>query len=1041
MISKFFIERPRFAIVLAIIIVLAGIFAIRVLPLKEYPTLAPVRIVVKAYYPGADAETILKTVATPLESAINGAPNLIYMISRASSSGQMELHAYFKVGTNPENAKIEVNNRINKVLSSLPEEVRRLGLEVREMSPDLLSVFFFVSKNGMRDTTALSNFVDIYVIDELKRISGIGDVINWLQQKYSIRVWLLPDKLAKYGLTPEDVYKAIMDANRQFFGGTLKGEPLYKKNLFTFTVLGEGRFKSVEQFKNIIIKTGKNLGFLKLKDVAKVELGAERYVTSSFYKNEPGVPVAIYLKPGANALNVHEEIVKKLKELSKNFPPDIQYHEVFTVTKFIKESIKEVIFTLVFSIILVVFVIYLFLGKLRTTLIPALAIPVCIIGSFAGFYIFGFSINLLTLFGLVLAIGLVVDDAIVVIENAERILEETKISPKEAVILSMKEITSPIIAIVFVLCSVFIPSAFVGGFSGRFYMQFAITITITMVLSGIVALTLTPALCAYILKQKEKPPILPIRIFEKIIKKLRNSYVKTSAILIRYKTVGLLLFTFITLGSIYFLSHFPSGLVPYEDKGILLFGGKLPPGSSLKRTSDTIKTINSILSTKNYLTNWGSVGGIGLDTSLPRSDSFLGFVNLKPWDERPLLPVILKQLFKAFSKISSAWVFIAPIPPISGMGMVGGFEAYITDTTGGSLKKLMEYSQKFVKESQKYPQLMFVRTAESFNVPVYKIYVNREKAKTYGVNISKIYQTINMIFGQAYVNDVNLYGRTFHVNIEGYWKYRENLGDYKYVYVRNLKGKLIPISNFIEIKKEVSSPILEKFNMFPAVKVSGMGAPGYSSGEILKIVKEIAKKVLPPGYKLNFVGMSYFETKEKAKTTLVFLTTFLFVYLLLVALYESWSLPFCILVTVPIGIFGASLIFFLASQFSPLPLANNIFFKIGLLTISGLVAKNAILLVEFAETARKQGKDLLSATLEGAKIRFRPIIMTSFAFIAGALPLIFSLGAGAMSRITIGLTVISGMLFATIFGIFFIPLFYYLTVKSMIFIKTKLRKV
>ncbi len=1034
MISKFFVERPRFAIVLSIIVILAGIFAIHGLPLKEYPNLAPVRIVVRAYYPGADADTILKTVATPLESAINGAPNLIYMISKASSSGQMELHAYFAVGTNPESAKIEVNNRINQVLSSLPADVRKLGIEVREMSPDLLSVFFFTSKNGVRSNTAVSNFVDINVVDELKRVPGVGDIVNWLHRKYSIRVWLIPDKLAKYGLTPEDVYKAIMDANNQFFGGSLSAEPNPKKNVFTFTVLGEGRFKKVKQFEDIILKKDKDIGFLRLKDVARVELGAENYVVASFYKTEPGVPIGIYLKPGANALNVHERIVQKLKELSKSFPPDITYHEVFTITKFIKASIEEVIFTLIFSIILVTFVIYLFIGKLRTTLIPALAIPVSILGAFAGFYIFHFSINLLTLFGLVLAIGLVVDDAIVVIENAERIIEEKNLPPKEAVIESMKEITSPIIAIVFVLSSVFIPSAFVGGFSGRFYMQFALTITITMVLSGFVALTLTPALCAYILKQRDKPPILPIRIFENLLKRIRNLYVSGSEKAIRYKLLSILLFIGISVASFYFLSRIPTGLVPYEDKGILLFGGKLPPGAALKRTEATIKKINLILKNEPDVKNWGSVAGIDLDTALPRTDSFLGFVNLKPWDQRPMLPITLKRLFKQFSQIRSANVFIAPIPPVSGMGMVGGFEAYIQDTTGGSLKKLMEYAKKFVQEAKKYPGLMFVRASEQLNVPAYKIYVDRDKAKAYGVSISQIYKTIAMIFGQVYVNDVNFYGRAFHVNIEGWWKYRMNPQDYRYVYVRNFKGKLIPISTFIKVKRIVYSPILEKFNMFPAVKISGMAAPGYTSSQVLKVVKEIAEKVLPPGYHLKFTGMSYFETKEKAKTKIVFLVTFIFVYLLLVALYESWLLPIAILFTVPIGIFGASAVFYLIYTFSPIPLENDIFFKVGLLTITGLVAKNAILLVEFAEMERKKGKSLLKAALEGAKVRFRPIVMTSFAFIAGAFPLVLSRGAGAMSRITIGLTVISGMLFATIVGIFFIPLFYYIIVKiSQIF--------
>ena len=1028
MFSKFFIERPRFAAVLSILIVLAGIFAIRVLPLKEYPNLAPVQIIVRAYYPGADADTILKTVATPIEAAINGAPNLIYIISSASSSGALEMQVFFNVGTDPEEAKIEVNNRINRALSKLPEEVKRLGIEVRERSPDMLSVLFFVSKGGVRSTVSLSSYLDIHVIDELKRVPGIGDVINWLQRRYSIRVWLLPDKLAEYHLTPTDVYRAILDQNEQFFGGSLSASPMQKKTYFSFTVVGEGRLKTVNQFKNIIIKSLPDGSALRLKDVAKVEMGAERYTTISYYKNTPGVPIGIYLRPGANALEVHKRLIKTLKELAKTFPSDIKYYEVFTITKFIKASIEEVIFTLIFSVILVMLVIYVFLGKVRTAIIPALAIPVSIVGAFAGFYAFGFSINLLTLFALVLAIGLVVDDAIVVIENAERIIEEEGLPPKEAVIKSMSEITSPIIAIVFVLCSVFIPSAFSGGFSGRFYMQFALTITLTMVLSGFVALTLTPALCAYILRQKEKPPILPIRIFESIVSKTREVYVRGSEKVIKFYPLSILVFLAIVVSSFYFISKIPTGLVPYEDKGVLLYGGKLPPGSSLQRTGEVLKEIGAIFKKNPYLVNWGSIGGIDLDTTLPRTDSFLGFVNLKDWSKRPMLPVILKRIIKDFSNIKSAWVFCAPIPPISGMGMVGGFEAYIQDTTGGKLTRLAYYAQKFVEEASKRPELMFVRSSISFNVPTYKIIVDREKAKAYKVSISELYRTIAMLFGQFYVNDFNMYGRTFHVNLEAYWKYRRNPEDYRYVYVRAMDGKLIPLASLIKVKKVAFSPILQKFNMFPAIKISGMARPGYTSGQVLKAVEEVAKKVLPPGYKLSYSGMSYFEVKEKAKTGMIFLVTFIFVYLLLVALYESWILPITILFTVPIGIFGAAFVFYLSTLVLPMPLENNIFFKIGLLTIAGLVAKNAILLVEFAEMERKKGTDLLSATLYAARVRFRPIIMTSFAFIAGAVPLLLSLGAGAMSRITVGLTVIAGMLFATIFGIFFIPLFYYLIV-------------
>lgn len=1029
MFSQFFIERPKFTAVISIIIVIAGILAIKVLPLKEYPTLSPVQIVVRAYYPGADAETILKTVATPLESAINGAPGLIYMISTASSSGQMEIYAYFEIGTNPESAKVEVNNRVNQVLGKLPEEVRRLGIEVREESPDILAVYYFISEGGIRDVVDVSNFVDINVVDEIKRIKGVGDVINWLNKKYSFRIWLKPDKLAKYHLTPIDVYRAIASQNKQFFGGGLANEPIKRKTYFSFTVLGESRLKRPEQFENIIIKANPDGSFLKLKDVARIELSSESFDTVSFYKNIPAIPIGIYLRPGANALEVAEKVSQKLKELSKNFPPDIKYYRVFSTVKFIKEAIKEVVFTLIFAVFLVMFVLYLFLGRLRSTIIPTLAIPVSIIGAFAGFYVFGFSINLLTLFGLVLAIGCVVDDAIVVIENTERIIREENLPPKQAVIKSMKEITSPIIAIVLVLSSVFIPSAFTGGFTGRFYQQFALTITITMFLSGLTALTLTPALCAYILKQKEKPPILPVRIFERFFEKTRNFYVKGSKFFIKVYPFTVPVFILIFVLAFWFISKLPTGLVPYEDKGVLIYGGKLPPGASLKRTTEVIKEINKILEKDPDLIEWGSVGGIDLDTVQPRTDAFLGFIHLKDWDKRPMLPVTLNRLIHNFSTIRSAEVFCAPVPPISGMGFIGGFEVYIQDRTGGSLKKFAEYVNKFVQEANKRPELMFVRSSINFNVPTYKITVDREKASSYKVNIDDIYRTLAMLFGRFYVNDFNLYGKTFHVNLQADWEFREDIKDYSYIYVRSLTGDLVPLSSLIKVERISFSPVLQRFNMFPAIKVSGMAKPGYTSGDAIKAVEEISRKVLPPGYTLGWSGMSYYEVKTKAKTTLIFGLTFLFVYLVLTALYESWVLPVIILFTVPIGVFGAAFMFYLIPHILPIPLENDIFFKIGLLTIAGLVAKNAILLVEFAEMERKRGVDLLSAVLNAARIRYRPIMMTSFAFIAGAIPLLLTTGAGAMSRIIVGITVISGMFFATIFGIFFIPLFYYLTIR------------
>lgn len=1029
MISRFFIERPRTAAVLAIVIILAGVLSIQVLPVKEYPTLTPPQITVTAVYPGADAETIGKTVAAPLEEAINGVENMIYMTSTASSSGVLNMSIFFEVGTDSNVAKMDVNNRVQTALSKLPEAVRRQGLQVRERSPDLLKVFAFVSEGNKRDMVSLSNYIIINILDDIKRVPGVGDAIVFDEKRYSIRVWLKPDKLARLGLTPVDVFNAVSSQNEQFSAGGLAQEPLKNPQVYSYSIKGERRFETVKEFEEIIIRSNPDGSSIRLKDVATIELSSESFNRNSFYKGQPAIPVGIFLSPGANALDVSDRLDNLLKELSKEFPPDIKYHVPFDPTVFVRESIKEVLITLGIAILLVVFVVYLFLGNMRATIIPVLAIPVSIIGTFAGLYAFGFSINLLTLFGLILAIGLVVDDAIIVIENVERIMREQGLPPKEATIKAMEEITAPVIAIVLVLSAVFIPASFVGGFSGKLYQQFAITIAISVIISGIVALTLTPALCALFLKAYEKRPILPIRLFQESFDQTRKGFVKGVRLVIKLAIINIVLFSLMLLVTYLLIKRLPTALVPVEDKAAVLFFTYLPPGSSLERTEGVVHDIEGIFSKTPEINEWVAVSGLDLQSFAFRTDSAVGWVRLKDWSERgkrgQSSMELTGRLMGQFMQNSESLAFAVNPPPIMGMSTTGGFELYVQDRTGGSIHELSRHVQELVIRANQRPELMSVRTTLNTNVPYYTVKVDREKAKALGVEISDIYNILSMTFGSSYINDFNLFGRVFHVNLQSEGEYRDDPRDYSYVFVKSRAGELIPLSSLISIDRTADAMVIERFNMFPAAKVTGEPKPGFTSGDAIRAISEIAKEVLPSGYTISWAGTSFQEVRVQEKGNVALIYAIVFVFLILVALYESWSAPLAIILSVPFAVFGAALGLTLRG------LENDIYFQVGLITLIGLSAKNAILIVEFAEERFKRLRmPLIEAAVEASRIRYRPIVMTSFAFIAGTLPLALSTGAGANSRHIIGTTVVAGMLFATVVGIFFIPLFYYLVMKA-----------
>ncbi|OCR04223.1 efflux RND transporter permease subunit [Helicobacter pullorum] len=1023
MFSKFFINRPVLAMVMSIIIVIAGGLSIFSLAVEEYPQVTPPQVVVQATYPGASAEVISSSVASVLENSINGVEGMIYMQSSSTSSGSLNINIYFTNETDPDQATINVNNRVQAVMSSLPQEVQRQGVTVDKRSSTILAVYSLFSDSPAHDRIFIANYAAINILEELKRVPGVGDAALFSRQEYSMRIWLSPDKLTKYNLTPAEVIALVQEQNSQFAAGFFGQEPVRKDLDFTYTVTTQGRFTTPQEFENILIRTNSDGSSLRLKDLARVELGAEDYSVNAFYNGRPAVAFGLFLQPGANALNVAEGVAKKLEELSQTFPEGLQYAIPYDTTSFVNVSIKEVIKTFIEAIILVVIVIYFFLQNFRATIIPVLAVPVSIIGTFAGMYMLGFSINLLTLFGLILAIGIVVDDAIIVIENVERLIHEEKLSVKDATMKAMDEIASPVIAIVLVLSAVFIPVAFIGGFSGEIYKQFAITIVISVVISGFVALTLTPALCVSILKTHEPKPFWIVKKFNDFFEWLTHQFTDKVAHAIRRGVFYVILFVGLIAVTYGLFTRVPTGLVPAEDKGMLLVSMQLPPATALSKTTEMASFMESTIRNNPNVEAVMALAGYDMLSSAVRTFGGTAFVKLKDWDLRKednQKSQALAQTFTAqLMQNPNAVIFALNPPPIMGLSLTDGFEMYIQNRTGGSIQDLQKYTQLVLQEAQKRPELTGVRTTLSVNVPQYNVQLDRQKAKSLGVNVDDVFTTLQSTFGSYYVNDFNLYGRTFKVSMQSESEFRETPNDLRNVFVRSSNGDLIPISSLVTFERIIGPDILERFNLFPAAKLMGDAASGYSSGDALKAIEEVANQVLPDGYTVAFSGSSYQEKNAGGTGTIAFIFGLVFVFLILAAQYERWLMPLAVLTAVPFAVFGAILATWLRG------LNNDIYFQIGLVMLIALAAKNAILIIEFAMEAReKQGKNIYDAAVEAARLRFRPIVMTSLAFTIGVLPLAISSGAGAASRHAIGTGVIGGMLAATFIATFFIPLFY-----------------
>lgn len=1038
-----FLRRPILSAVISIVITLVGALAITALPVAQYPELVPPTVNVSASYPGASAETISATVMAPLEVNINGVENMLYMTSTsASGSGQGSISVYFSLGTDPDMAMVNVNNKVNLAQTQLPEEVRRQGVTVVKRSPAMLQVFSCYSPDGRYDNIALANWMKINMVDELKRVSGVGDCSVFGSLDYSMRIWLMPDKVAKYNLTIPQIVAAIQDQNSQFAPGRLGAMPVAEGTQLTWQIDTQGRLVTPEQFGEIVLRTGNDSAMLRLKDVARIELGGLDYSVDARFNGAPASMAAVYLLPGANAIATGTRVTARINEIIENLPDGMAFALVVDTNDFVMESIHEVIQTLFEALILVMAVVYVFLQSWRATLIPCLAVPVSIIGTFAGLYALGFSINTLTLFALVLAIGLVVDDAIVVLENVERIMEDEHLPALEATAKGMNEVTPAVIGIVFSLCSVFIPVAFMGGLAGQMYKQFAITISISVVLSGTVALTLTPALCALMLKERG-PNAKPAKVFiwfDNFFGKCTHAYLRVVRWVKNHGLVSIAATLGMCVAIWYLFKILPGGLVPNEDQGYILGMAILDDGASLNRTVQTGETVDQFGRQQRIVKSFANINGIDITTMSVKSNYSTYFATLIPWKDRTAPGDSAADLSKKMMAVTAmqpeAVVLGFTPPPISGMSNTGGFEGYIQMRSGGSMEDLERQTNAFVAEAmsvdengkRKYPAIGSLQNLFTTGSPQLYANLDRDRAKDMGINISDIFTAMSGTFGGLYVNDFNYAGRTFQVRMQSQADYRmlpDALGD---VFVANNKGEMVPLTALMTLERRTAPQVVERYNVFPSAHIMGDPAPGYSSGQALNAMEAVAK-TLPADFSLGWVGSALQEKLASADTTMIFVLALVMVFLILAAQYESWALPLSVLTAVPFGVFGA----LLATYFRGLE--NDVYFQVALVTIIGLSAKNSILIVEFAVDAWRNGRSLDVAAMFAARIRFRPIIMTSLAFILGVVPLAISTGAGANSRHAIGTAVIGGMLAATFLATLFVPYFF----KAIMQLSLKLR--
>jgi HAE1 family hydrophobic/amphiphilic exporter-1 len=1028
--THFFVDRPIFSTVVSLVFVIVGLVSYRSLPVAQYPEIAPPSIVVRASYSGADAQTVARTVATPLEQEINGVQGMLYMSSYSTGDGNMTLTITFALGTDLDTAQVLVQNRVAIAEPRLPDEVRRLGVTTTKSSPDLMMVVHMLSPDDTYDQLYVSNYAKTRVRDTLLRLDGVGSLLIFGEREYSLRVWLDPNKLSAYALTAGDIIQSLRDQNVQVSGGALGTPPNAGDNAFQFIVTTQGRLEDVRQFRDVIVKSGSDGRLIRLQDVARVELGAKDYITNSYLNGKPAVALGIFQRPGTNALSSADEIIKTMQRLKADFPPGLDYQIVYNPTEFIAKSVEAVYTTLFEATALVVLVIIVFLQSWRTAIIPIIAIPVSLIGTFAVLAAFGFSLNILTLFGLVLAIGIVVDDAIVVIENVERNIAEG-LSPRDAAHRTMDEVGTAVIAISLVLVAVFIPTAFIPGISGQFYRQFAVTIAASTVISALNSLTLAPALAALLLRphEKDKPHVFLVRWgqsaatrFNRGFARLTHGYVRTVGFVTRRRVAMLLIYTILLAGTVQIFKIVPSGFIPSLDQGYAIVVVQLPDGASLSRTDAVVQAATKIILDTPGITNAVAFAGFSGATFTNASNAAAIFTTFKPFAERNTdglsAQAIVGQLFGRLQSIQEAFIIAVPPPPVRGVGTAGGFKLQLQDRISDDIDRVLASAYQMMGQARQTPGVAGVFTTFSAGSPQIYLEIDRTKARMLNVPIPEIFETLQINLGSAYVNDFNAFGRIYQVRAQADQGFRIDREDILRLKVRSATGALVPLGTLVEIRDVAGPNLVQRYNMYPSVPIQGNAAPGVSTGEALSIMERMAASMLPQGVSFEWTELAFQEKNTGDTAIFIFVLSVVFVFLVLAAQYESWVLPLAIILIVPMSMLSA------LTGVMARGMDNNILTQIGLVVLVGLAAKNAILIVAFAKQQEDQGKDLVPAVIEACRLRLRPILMTAFAFILGVVPLAIATGPGAEMRQALGTAVFSGMLGVTLFGLFLTPVFY-----------------
>ena len=1021
MFSRFFIDRPIFAAVISLIITIAGFVTFMGLPITRYPDILPPTVTVSANYPGASSTVLADTVAQLIEDQVNGVEGMLYMSSTSSNNGQYQLTVTFETGTDLDMAAVRVQNAVAMVESKLPEEVRRSGVQTRKRSTNIVMLVALTSTNEDYDRLYLSNYATLRIRDELSRLEGVGDVLVF-GSDYSMRIWLDPQKLKVRGLAIGDVVAAIREQNVQVAAGQIGRTPVPDDQTFQYTINVTGRLEDVSQFEDIIVRAEGSGRFIRLKDVARVELGAQSYDVDALFKGSPSAAMAIFQLPGANALEVSERVQNKMEELKEAFPQGVQYIIPFDTTLFVDAAIREVIMTLLIVAFLVIMTIYIFLQDWRASLIPSVTIPVSLLGTFAVMGLLGFSLNMITLFGIVLVIGIVVDDAIIVTENAVRNIEDSGLSPRDATVQAMNEVTGPIVATSFVLLAVFVPTAFIGGVSGELFRQFGLTIATATVFSSINALTLSPALCALVLRKSTKSRNPLLHGFNWAFDKGQSLYGFVLGGMVRRATLMIPLFIVLSVVSYWGYTLLPTGFLPEEDQGYVMVAMQLPDGAAKPRTDAVAKKINEHLSRIEGISNYVSVSGYSILDGTPAANAATFWIILDPWDERTephlSLEAIIGRLWQMAYVIDEARVLAFAPPAILGLGQAGGFQMELQDRGGVGLEVLQQMTMEFIRDANAHPALSNVFSSFRATEPQLFADVNRVQAKNMGIPLSDIFLTLQAYLGALHVNDFNKFGRTYQVNVQAEAPFRRHVEDVRRLEVRNSHGDMVPLGTVVNVEETLGAQIIRRYNMYPSASFSGSASHGFSSGQAMQVMEEMAQRKLPSTMGIEWTGMSYQERLVAGQAVGIFLLAVLFVYLVLCALYESWSLSFAIILAVPLALSGTVLALMMTG------LDVNMYTQIGMVLLIGLASKAAILIVEFARSLRESGKSINEAALEAARLRFRPILMTALTFVLGVIPLVFATGAGGGSRRAVGTTVFGGMLSAVVLMVVFVPVFF-----------------